>query len=60
MDRRRATEIAASPNMIDVTYNGKPIYIEKISTTKDTASVHYLDQPSNSQEVHLTQLVELR
>lgn len=60
MDRKRATEIISSANMVDVTYNGKNIYIEKINTVKDTASVHYLDQPHNTQEVNLTQLVELQ
>ena len=58
MNVRRATEIADSPNMINVTYNDRPIYIEEVNADKVTASVHYLDQPQNSQEVHLTQLVE--
>jgi small acid-soluble spore protein H (minor) len=60
MDRRRATEIASSPDMIDVTYDGELIYIENINTVRDTASVHYLSQPGNSREVELTQLVEAR
>jgi small acid-soluble spore protein H (minor) len=58
MDKRRASEIASSPVMIDVTYNGDPIYIENVNPTKDTASIHLLDHPQNSQEVSLTQLVE--
>jgi small acid-soluble spore protein H (minor) len=60
MDIRRATEIASSPNMVDVTYNGRSIYIETVNAAKDTASVHYLNQPHNSQEVSLTQLVEAK
>lgn len=60
MDKRRAQEIASSPKMIDVSYNGEPIYIEDVNVVKDTASVHYLNQPEYSREVHLTQLVEAK
>lgn len=58
MDRKRATEIASSPDMIPVTYDGRAIYIESINDTHDTASIHFLNQPHYSQEVNLTQLVE--
>jgi small acid-soluble spore protein H (minor) len=58
MDKRRATEISSSPAMINVTYDGKPIYIENVNPTKDTASIHLLNRPEYSQEVSLTQLVE--
>jgi small acid-soluble spore protein H (minor) len=58
MDKRRATEIASSPEMIHVTYNGEPIYIEDVNPNKDKASVHYLNRPDYSQEVELVQLVE--
>jgi small acid-soluble spore protein H (minor) len=60
MNRDRAAEIYASPNMVDVTYNGRPIYIENINPSKDMASVHYLNQPGYTQEVWLTQLVETK
>lgn len=60
MNRNRATEITSSPEMVTVNYNGEPVYIEKVNPTKDTASVHYLSQPANSQEVALTQLVEAK
>lgn len=60
MDKRRASEITASQDMIDVTYNGNLVYIENINPTKDAASIHLLNQPENSQEVHLTQLVEVK
>jgi small acid-soluble spore protein H (minor) len=60
MNRSRASEITSLPDMITVNYNGEPVYIEKINPTKDTASVHYLSQPQNSQEVSLTQLVEAK
>ncbi len=58
MDKKRAKEIASSPEMINVSYNGDSIYIEDINPTKDYASIHLLNQPEFSQEVHLTQLVE--
>lgn len=58
MDNRRATEIASSADMITVTYNGSPIYIEDVNPRKDTASIHFLNQPGKSQEVSLTQLIE--
>jgi small acid-soluble spore protein H (minor) len=58
MDRKRAQEIASSPDMINVTYNGDSIYIEDINPNKDTASIHNLNQPHYSHEVSLTQLVE--
>ncbi|HWT74286.1 MAG TPA: H-type small acid-soluble spore protein [Mobilitalea sp.] len=60
MDRKRATEIASSRETLDVTYNGRLIYIENVNPGKDTASIHYLNQPSFSQEVHLTHLVEAK
>ncbi len=58
MDKNRAKEIAASPEMMNVSYDGRSIYIEDINPTKDAASIHFLDQPGNSREVPLTQLVE--
>lgn len=58
MNQKRAQEIAASPEMINVTYNGDSVYIENVNSAKDTASIHLLNHPSNSQEVHVTQLVE--
>lgn len=58
MNTRRAREIASSPEMIDVSYNGKLVYIEDVISEKDTASIHYLDQPEYSRYVSLTQLVE--
>lgn len=58
MNRSRALEIASSGEMADVTYNGRQVYIESVHPTKDAASIHFMDQPNYSQEVHLTQLVE--
>ena len=58
MDIKRAAEITKLPDMIEVTYHGGPIYIEEVNPDRDTAMIHYLDQPRNSQEVSVSQLVE--
>ncbi|HYF81715.1 MAG TPA: H-type small acid-soluble spore protein [Clostridia bacterium] len=58
MDQKRARDIASSPNMINVTYNGTPIYIESVNENSDTANIHTLNQPENKQEVPLTNLKE--
>jgi len=58
MDTRRAKEILSSPSMINVTYNGKEIYIENVNETAETANIHPLNQPEQKQEVPLTSLME--
>ncbi len=58
MNQRRAKQIAASPVMADVTYEGMPVYIESVNDIQGTASVHPLDMPGVRQEVSLTDLVE--
>jgi len=58
VDKRRASDIASSPVMASVTYNGTPVYIENVNEKSGTANIHPLNQPKNSQEVPLTSLVE--
>jgi len=58
MDAQRAQEIADSPTMINVTYNGSPVYIEHVDQQKKTATVHPLNNPSNKQSVPVTKLQE--
>ncbi|BCN29398.1 H-type small acid-soluble spore protein [Anaeromicropila herbilytica] len=58
MDKERAHEIISSTGMINVTYNGAPIYINSINDEKGTATVYPIDQPKNMQEVSLTSLSE--
>lgn len=58
MDKRRAKEIVSSPIMVNVTYNGMPIYIESINENNETVNIHYLNQSNNVMEVSLTNLVE--
>lgn len=58
MDKVRAKEIASSPIMANVTYNGTSIYIESVDSDKETAKIHPLNQPNNVQEISLTNLIE--
>jgi small acid-soluble spore protein H (minor) len=57
MDAKRAREIAASPKMVDVIYNGVPIYIESIMN-EETAMVHTMGNPSNRQKASISELIE--
>lgn len=58
MNSKRAKEIAASPVMANVTYNGTPIYIQQVNEENETARIYPLDQPENEQEVSLDRLKE--
>lgn len=59
MDNKRASEIIESPEMINVTFNGFPIYIESVNTNDNTATISYMKQPERKEEVQVTHLVEL-
>jgi len=56
MDTKRAKEIAASPEMVDVKYNGQSIYIENVNKNKNTAVIHELDNPNEKHEVPINHL----
>ncbi|WP_035462207.1 small acid-soluble spore protein H [Alicyclobacillus macrosporangiidus] len=58
METQRAKEIAASPVMANVTYNGTRVYIQSVDERKETARIFPLDQPEREQEVPLHALVE--
>ncbi|TLS36419.1 small acid-soluble spore protein H [Pseudalkalibacillus caeni] len=58
MNRQRAKQIASSPVMANVTYNGTPIYIQHVNEASDTARIYPLGQPENEQEVNLDSLLE--
>ncbi|MGI6683920.1 MAG: H-type small acid-soluble spore protein [Bacillota bacterium] len=58
MDVKRAKDIIAAPNMINVTYNGTPVYLENVNENRGTAFVHPLNQPESRQEVPVTNLME--
>ncbi|EQB97095.1 acid-soluble spore protein H, partial [Geobacillus sp. A8] len=58
MDVRRAQEIASSPVMANVTYNGQRIYIEHVDQQKGVATIHPLDNPNQKQSVPVASLEE--
>lgn len=58
MNTRCAQEIVESPDMVDVTYNGRPIYIQRVDEQNETARIFPLGQPENEQEVPLANLKE--
>lgn len=58
MDIERAKQIADSSIWADVSLNGEPIYIEGINETRNSANIHFLDDPKKTQEVSLDSLIE--
>lgn len=58
MNTQRAQEIAESPVMAHVTYQGVPIYIQHVNHDTETARIYPLDNPQNEQEVPLYSLEE--
>ncbi|MGG3574833.1 small acid-soluble spore protein H [Bacillus gobiensis] len=58
MDIQRAQEIVASPEMINVTYNGVSVYIQNIDEKSEMARIYPLDEPNKEQEIPLTSLME--
>lgn len=58
MNNQRAKEIASSPVMANVTFNGARIYIESVNSNNDTAMIHFLNQSANKKEVSLNSLTE--
>lgn len=56
MDTQRAQEIAFSPNMENVLYNGEPVYIEHVDQKNGTATIHPLNNPDSKQSVAVTSL----
>ncbi len=58
MKAQRAQEIASSPIMANVTFNGEGIYIEHVDEQNGTATIHYLDTPNNKHSVSVSSLSE--
>ncbi|WP_044640361.1 small acid-soluble spore protein H [Risungbinella massiliensis] len=58
MHVQRAQEIAASPVMANVTFNGERIYIQHVDDHNQTARIFPLDQPEREQTVSLNDLTE--
>lgn len=58
MDKKRAKDIVSSPNMVDVTYNGSRVYMEKVNDSNNTCTIHYLSNPRQQENVALSLLME--
>ncbi len=58
MNRLRAEEIAQSPDLKNVTYQGKQVYIQHVDEQNETARVYPLDEPHNEFDVQLSHLIE--
>jgi small acid-soluble spore protein H (minor) len=58
MNSQRAREIADSPVMANVTFDGVPIYIQHVNENDETARIYPLDQPENEQNVPVNSLME--
>ncbi|BCG58529.1 MULTISPECIES: small acid-soluble spore protein H [Paenibacillus] len=58
MNTQRAQEIAASPIMENVTYEGTQIYIQHVDENTDMARIYPLNQPEKEQTVPVRNLIE--
>jgi small acid-soluble spore protein H (minor) len=58
LNQRRAKQIASSPIMANVTYEGMPVYIERVNDMTGTAYIHSLDMPGMRREVFVSELTE--
>ncbi|WP_102026333.1 small acid-soluble spore protein H [Salirhabdus sp. Marseille-P4669] len=58
MNRQRAQEIVDSGEMIHVTYNGKPIYIQHVDEQSNMARIYPLDEPTHEEDVPVQKLEE--
>ncbi|GAB2695214.1 H-type small acid-soluble spore protein [Paenibacillus thermoaerophilus] len=58
MYKQRAIEIANSPVMANVKYQGMPIYIQHVDERNETARIYLLAQPENEMDVPLDSLRE--
>jgi small acid-soluble spore protein H (minor) len=57
MNKQRATEIATSPIMENVTFEGRSVYIQHVDEVNETARIYPLDDPENEQNVPINSLV---
>jgi small acid-soluble spore protein H (minor) len=58
MNIQRAQNIAGSPVMANVTYNGVQIYIQNVDENNNTAKIYPLEDPQKEQEVAISSLEE--
>jgi small acid-soluble spore protein H (minor) len=60
MQVQRAQEILTLDNKIDVELNGVPVWIDSVDPQKETAKVHYEENPGEAKTVSVEQLQEVR
>ncbi len=58
MKNQRAKEIFDSPDMIKVTFNGIPVYIEDVNEDNNIAKIRFLDKSNKIDQVSITNLEE--
>lgn len=58
MNKQRAQEIAESPVMANVTYEGNAIYIQHVDHDNETARIYPLHDSEQELEVPIQSLVE--
>jgi small acid-soluble spore protein H (minor) len=58
MNTQRAKEIAESPVMANVTYNGSRIYIQNVDDSNEVARIYPLEDPEAEKEVAIKDLIE--
>lgn len=58
MNTQRAQEIAESPVMANVTYEGNAIYIQNVDHDKETARIYPLHDSEQELEVPVHSLIE--
>ncbi|GKX28780.1 hypothetical protein SH1V18_12600 [Vallitalea longa] len=59
MKIERAQEIFDSKGVIDVNYNGNPIWIKSVNQEEQTAEIEMLDAPTNNEVVSVRELNEM-
>lgn len=58
LNLKRAKQIASSPIMANVTFEGMPVYIERVNDITGTAHIYPLDEPGMRREVFISELTE--
>ncbi|MDQ0298485.1 small acid-soluble spore protein H (minor) [Salibacterium salarium] len=58
MDTKRAKDILASEHLINVTYQGDPIYIQDVDEQNNAAKVYELENPQQKHHVSVHELQE--
>lgn len=60
MNKQRAQEIAQSPVMANVRFQGKQIYIQHVDEQNGTARIYPLEQPEQEMDVSVDELSEFQ